>query len=213
MEHSFWHNKWENNQIGFHEPQGNALLLAHASTLLKAANPRIFVPLCGKSKDVGWLASKGCEVVGAELSAIAITQLFDDLNITPKVTKLEHTTVYQGLNITVFQGDIFALSASDIGNITGIYDRAALVALPQSLRERYGAHIRAITDNAPQLLITFEYDQRQLPGPPFSVNEALVSSLYNDYYEITLLSATSLEGGLKGKVDATNLAFHLIPRR
>ncbi|NDV90989.1 thiopurine S-methyltransferase [Alteromonas sp. 345S023] len=212
MEHSFWHSKWESNQIGFHEPQGNALLLAHASTLLQPANPRVFVPLCGKSKDVGWLASKGCEVIGAELSALAITQLFDELNITPKVTELKHTTLYQGLNITVFQGDIFSLSANDIGNITGVYDRAALVALPQSLRERYSAHIRAITDNAPQLLITFEYDQTQLPGPPFCVSESMVSSLYNDYYEIALLSATTLEGGLKGKVDATNLAFHLIPR-
>lgn len=212
MEHSFWHSKWENNQIGFHEPQGNELLVAYADTLLQHSSPRIFVPLCGKSKDVGWLASQGCEVIGAELSSIAISQLFEELAITPTVTERGHTTVYQGGTITIFQGDIFSLTADDIGSITGIYDRAALVALPQPLRERYSAHISDITANAPQLLITFDYDQALLPGPPFCVNQEMVSTLYGGNYEVELLSATPLEGGLKGKVDATNLVFQLTPK-
>ena len=216
MEHSFWHSKWQKNEIGFHEPKGNVLLVKYASFLLgddssNSSLKRIFVPLCGKTRDIGWLLSQDCEVVGAELSEVAVVQLFEELDAKPTVTTTSNGKVYAKDGLTVYVGDIFKLTSNDLGDITGVYDRAALVALPSPLREQYAAHLMAITQCAPQLIISFEYDQNEMPGPPFSVNEKTVDSLYAGDYDIKRLERSVLEGGLKGKVDADNLVFALNP--
>ncbi|KXJ61938.1 MAG: thiopurine S-methyltransferase [Alteromonas sp. Nap_26] len=216
MEHSFWHSKWQNNEIGFHEPKGNALLVKYADTLLGgdsdlASEQRIFVPLCGKTRDIGWLLSKGASVVGAELSETAVQQLFEELGETPEISSTSKGKVYSKGELTIFVGDIFALTAQDIGLVTGVYDRAALVALPDGLREKYSTHLVSLTNNAPQLVISFEYDQSVMTGPPFSVDENTVSTLYSQNYHISLLERSTLEGGLKRKVAADNLVFHLQP--
>lgn len=214
MEHSFWHSKWQKNEIGFHEPEGNALLVKYASFLFGDDSPstslkRIFVPLCGKTRDIGWLLAQGCEVVGAELSEVAIIQLFEELGVEPTVTTTSNGKIYAKDGLTIYVGDIFKLTSSDLGDVTGIYDRAALVALPSPLREQYAAHLMAITQCAPQLIISFEYDQNEMAGPPFSVNEKSVDSIYSADYNIQRLERSVLEGGLKGKVDADNLVFAL----
>ena len=214
MEHSFWHSKWQKNEIGFHEPEGNALLVKYSSFLIGDNSPsssssRIFVPLCGKTRDIGWLLAQGCEVVGAELSEVAITQLFEELGVEPTIFTSTNGKVYAKDGLTVYVGDIFKLTSSDIGNVTGVYDRAALVALPSPLREQYSAHLIEITQCAPQLIISFDYDQNEMAGPPFSVNEKTVDSLYSADYNIQRLERSVLEGGLKGKVDADNLVFAL----
>lgn len=214
MEHSFWHSKWHNNEIGFHEPTGNALLVKYSDVLLgpnsdEASQKRIFVPLCGKTRDIAWLLSKGCQVVGAELSEVAITQLFDDLDIAPTVKSSSKGKVYSAPNLTIFVGDIFSLRRDDIGKVTGVYDRAALVALPDDLRRKYANHLVDITHNAPQLVITFDYDQSELPGPPFCVNDEMVADLYASNYSILQLERSNVEGGLKRKVKADSLVFKL----
>ncbi|MCG7654787.1 thiopurine S-methyltransferase [Alteromonas sp. Cnat2-8] len=214
MEHSFWHSKWQKNEIGFHEPAGNTLLMKYASSLLShnyasSSLTRVFVPLCGKTRDISWLLSQGSEVVGAELSEIAIIQLFEELGVTPTVTTSTNGKVYTKDGLTVYVGDIFKLTSRDVGDVSGVYDRAALVALPSPLREKYAAHLMAITKCAPQLIISFEYDQNEMAGPPFSVNEKTVDALYSAAYNIKRLERSTLEGGLKGKVDADNLVFAL----
>ena len=214
MEHSFWHSKWQKNEIGFHEPEGNALLVKYASFLFGDDSPstslkRIFVPLCGKTRDIGWLLAQGCEVVGAELSEVAIIQLFEELGEEPTVTTTSNGKIYAKDGLTIYVGDIFKLTSNDLGDVTGIYDRAALVALPSPLREQYAAHLMAITQCAPLLIISFEYDQNEMAGPPFSVNEKTVDALYSVDYNIQRLERSVLEGGLKGKVDADNLVFAL----
>ena len=214
MEHSFWHSKWQNNEIGFHEPKGNALLIKYSYVLLgpdsiEASQKRIFVPLCGKTRDIAWLLSKGCQVVGAELSELAISQLFDDLDLTPAVKSSSKGKVYSAPNLTIFVGDIFALRRDDVGEVAGVYDRAALVALPDGLRQKYTKHLINITHNAPQLVITFDYDQSKLPGPPFCVNEEMVVEMYASNYSISQLERANVEGGLKKKVKADSLVFSL----
>ncbi len=217
MEHSFWHSKWQKNEIGFHEPEGNALLVKYASFLFGDDSPstslkRIFVPLCGKTRDIDWLLAQGCEVVGAELSEVAIIQLFEELGVEPTVTTTSNGKIYAKDGLTIYVGDIFKLTSSDLGDVTGIYDRAALVALPSPLREQYATHLMAITQCAPQLIISFEYDQNEMAGPPFSVNEKTVDALYSADYNIQRLERSVLEGGLKGKVDADNLVFQLLAK-
>jgi thiopurine S-methyltransferase len=198
MEPNFWQKKWEANEIAFHESKANPLLLQHFKQLSVKKGSRIFLPLCGKTLDISWLLSNGYRVAGAELSKIAIEQLFTELGVIPEISIHNELYLYSASNINIFVGDIFNLSASTLGQIDAIYDRAALVALPKEMRNQYSTHLMAITNNAPQLLICYEYNQNLLEGPPFSIHKEEVKQHYNAIYNLTLLDSQNLEGGLKG---------------
>jgi thiopurine S-methyltransferase len=199
MEHNFWLDRWQTHQIGFHLADANPLLVKHFKALALPAGSRIFIPLCGKTLDIAWLLSQGYRVAGAELVEMAIVQLFDELGVPPNITKVGNLKRYSAHNIDVFVGDIFELTADMLGAVDATYDRAALVALPSEMRAGYTAHLKTITQHAPVLLITFEYDQALVPGPPFSVNAAEVKTHYAD---ATLLECNDLPGGLKGQYPA-----------
>ena len=187
MDKEFWHNLWENNQIGFHLNEVNELLLKYFDNLNLSKASTIFVPLCGKSLDIPWLLSKGHKVVGIELNEGAIKELFKSMKITPEVSQDNSMIVYKSENITIFVGDIFDLSYEQTGHIDVIYDRAALVALPEQMRVQYTAHILNITKSAPQLLISLEYNQSLRDRAPFSVTKDEISDHYKEHYKISLL--------------------------
>jgi len=207
MQASFWHNKWEENQIGFHLPEANPLLVKYFSALKLTQGSRIFLPLCGKSLDIAWLLALGYQIAGAELSAIAIDDLFRRLDLTPKITQKNSITHYSAPNIDIFVGDIFDVTPEILGKVDAIYDRAALVALPVEMRKKYSAHLITLTQHietpAPHLLISFAYDESLHAGPPFSVGADEVNAHYYASYDITLLASEKVEGGLKGKCPAT----------
>jgi len=198
MDPDFWHLRWRENRIGFHQAAANAMLVKHIDALDLQAGARIFLPLCGKTNDIGWLMSQGYRVAGAELSRLAIDQLFQDLGLTPEITELGALTRFSAANIDIFVGDILALTADLLGPIDASYDRAALVALPRDMRARYADHMARITANAPQFLICFEYDQSLMTGPPFSVNADEVARVYAAQYRLTDHDAADVAGGLKG---------------
>jgi len=198
MDPDFWHLRWRENRIGFHQAAANAMLVKHIGALDLQAGARIFLPLCGKTNDIGWLMSQGYRVAGAELSRLAIDQLFQDLGLTPEITELGALTRFSAANIDIFVGDILALTADLLGPIDASYDRAALVALPRDMRARYADHMARITANAPQFLICFEYDQSLMTGPPFSVNADEVARVYAAQYRLTDHDAADVAGGLKG---------------
>ncbi|WP_308367191.1 MULTISPECIES: thiopurine S-methyltransferase [unclassified Microbulbifer] len=202
MDHDFWLQKWEGNDIGFHEHEANPALVDNFRELSLEKGARIFLPLCGKTLDIAWLLSKGCHISGAELSTVAIEQLFAELGVEPQISDLGRIKHYNTENVDIYGGDIFDLSAEILGSVDAIYDRAALVALPGKMRSRYTVHLMEITRKAPQLLITFVYDQTLLPGPPFSVTDAEVSNHYSDYYQLKLLEIKDVPGGLKGQCPA-----------
>lgn len=212
MEHNFWLDRWQTNQIGFHLPDANPLLVKHLSALQLAKGARVFIPLCGKTLDITWLLSQGYRVVGAELVEMAIVQLFNELGVPPNITTVGELKRYSAHNIDIFVGDIFDLTADLLGAVDATYDRAALVALPGEMRVRYMAHLKAITHRAPELLITFEYDQSLVPGPPFSVDAAEVKTHYGD---ATLLECNDLPNGLKGQYPAKEATWLVgcAPRR
>ena len=142
--------------------------------------------------------AQGLEVVGAELSENAIEQLFEELGVSADIAETDRFKIYSAEQISIFVGDIFALTAEDMGAIDAIYDRAALVALPDEMRAAYAKHLPLITDAAPQLLINFDYDQSEMAGPPFSVPETIVRALYGETYTISKLASAPVKGGLKG---------------
>ena len=116
-------------------------------------------------------------------------------------------------NIDIFVGDVFDVSKSTLGPVTAVYDRAALVALPEETRGRYAAHLVEITANAPQLLITFVYDQCLMEGPPFSLNAAEVDERYGESHAATSVECTDIPGGLKGICPAKTQVWLLKSRR
>lgn len=198
MDPDFWHRRWRENRIGFHQLTANAMLTRHIGALGLAEGARIFLPLCGKTRDIGWLIAQGFRVAGVELSRIAIEQLFRDLGLSPEITDMGALTRFSAENIDIFVGDIFALCPDILGPVDASYDRAALVALPAEMRPRYAAHMAGITGDAPQLLICFEYDQALMSGPPFSVDTEEVARLYGTYFTLTDHDAAPVAGGLKG---------------
>lgn len=203
MDADFWHQRWKRGEIGFHEGRANAALVAHLDRLDLPRGSRIFVPLCGKTLDIAWLLAQGYRVAGVELSSIAIGELFTALELAPEVRPTGALTHYGAKNIDIWVGDIFDASGEILGAVDAVYDRAALVALPEAMRGRYAAHLTAITHTAPQLLITYEYDQRLYDGPPFSVREDALKRLYAENYRLEPVKKEWIAGGFKGQVDAS----------
>lgn len=209
MEASFWHARWKGNDIAFHQATANPFLVRYLHKLTLPKGARIFLPLCGKTLDISYLLAQGYRVVGAELSELAIQQLFAEFNVEPKVTEYSNLKSYSSNNVEIFVGDIFKLDEETLGEVDAVYDRAALVALPAAMREQYTHHIQTITQQAPQLLICFEYDQSVLNGPPFSVSHEEVQQHYAATYSLKLLETADVEGGLKGKCPAQEHIFLL----
>jgi thiopurine S-methyltransferase len=211
MQANFWHQKWQKNEIGFHLSDANPLLVKYFSKLQLKKGARVFLPLCGKTLDIAWLLAQGYRIAGAELSAIAIEDLFKSLNLTPNIKKTGEVSHYSAANIDMFVGDIFKVSSAMLGAVDAVYDRAALVALPDEMRKLYTAHLQTLTNQAPQLLICFEYDQALHAGPPFSISADEVKQHYQASYDISLLASEDLAGGLKGQTPAVENVWWLKP--
>ena len=200
MNPEFWHKRWQEKRIGFNQSAVNPLLTEYIDHLDLAVGSRIFVPLCGKSIDMVWLAAQGYDVVGVELVETAVQAFFAEQNIQPIVSQhVENPDIkcYQGQlvdgdeqrTITLWAADIFALTSTDLGTIDAIYDKAALIALPADMRPDYSEQIRKVSDNAPQLLITLNYDQSKKDGPPFSINSQQLQQYYGSHYQICKLAS------------------------
>lgn len=188
MESAFWHEKWEKGEIAFHRPDVHPLLTQFWSRVVSQHDGRVFVPLCGKSLDVGYLHSMGHSVIGVELDERAIRELFEEQKLEPEVTEWRGGQCWQARGIRIYQGDFFQLQSADLGDVDAVYDRASLVALPPPMRALYATRMASLMGNAPQLLITFEYDTNQMDGPPFSVTGEEVEQRYGERYDIEELS-------------------------
>jgi thiopurine S-methyltransferase len=212
MDANFWQQKWQKGEIGFHESAVNQLLVANFDKLRLPQGARLLLPLCGKTLDIGWLLANGYRVAGAELSQLAVDALFAELGVVPQITEVGALKHYSAGNIDIFNGDVFALNAALLGQVDAVYDRAALVALPAEVRPRYAAHIRALSHDAPQLLVTFEYDQSLRSGPPFSVTTEEVERLYADGYAQEVVERREVAAAPNGRPAATEVVRYLQPR-
>jgi thiopurine S-methyltransferase len=210
MEANFWLKKWDAQDIAFHQAEANPLLAKHFNALSLRQGSRVFVPLCGKTLDIAWLLATGYSVVGAELSETAIVELFDELGVKPDVVEVGNLKHYAAENIDMFVGDIFELSSATLGAVDAIYDRAALVALPDDMRRQYANHLIQLTTSAPQFVICFEYDQNLMAGPPFSVDANEIAQLYSAAYHLSVIESVEVAGGLKGVCAATETVWLLL---
>jgi len=176
----FWHSKWASNQIGFHLDDVNPLLIEHWHRTEPKREEKIFVPLCGKSEDLVWLATKHNQVHGVELSSIAVRSFFAEHFYTPLVIQLNaHHELYQFDELSIYTGDYFT---APVETYDIVYDRAALVALPEEMRKEYVERLKSLLNPGGRiLLVTLDYEQHEMAGPPFSVPQEEIEQLFAEF--------------------------------
>ena len=199
MDKKYWIGRWERGETGWHEPEVEPALVARFSRLKPT---RVFVPLCGKSRDLTWLASQGHEVVGVEAAEQACRAYFDENKIPFEESRAGAFTLFRGGKVSIFNGDFFDLGPSELGEIGAVYDRGALIALPSDIRTRYAAHLAGLARGSFEFLqIALERIPPDSNGPPFSVSAQEIALLYGKEFEIALLSREKIDMGDKSHTE------------
>lgn len=182
MDAAFWLERWDKKQIGFHQQDFNSYLQTYWSTLQVPESAAVFVPMCGKSRDMQWLRERGHRVIGVELARVAVQEFFEEQALTPHVERVGSLERWEAPGYTLWCGDLFEMTASLLEGVAAVFDRASLIALPPHMREDYVRHMTAIVPAAAAtLLIALTYSQQEMKGPPFSVNEFEIRRLYAGY--------------------------------
>ena len=186
----FWLKRWTDGIIHFHQEKIEAMLARFPAV----TNEVVLVPLCGKTKDMVHFAELGNQVIGAELSLTACESFFVENQIAYERRSIPGFVVFQSKSITIYCGDFFSLPLNLLQNVTLIYDRAALIALPTNLRIRYAELIINIAKNCSNslgsfkiYLISLEYAAKKPDLPPFSVGAAEIEALYGKRFKIEKL--------------------------
>jgi thiopurine S-methyltransferase len=196
---------------GWHLAEVNESLVKHGSHILPADDTcqdyaaRIFVPLCGKTVDMAYLASKqNVEVIGLDGIRLPLEEFATEhpsLQIVPLPAsnsgdKYERLA---GKNISFLKGDYFDLDETAAGGrFDAVWDRASIIAIEPHLREQYVETMsRVIKPGGTLLVSTLERrtgsEEGRNSGPPFSVPEAEVRRLYegqNWVESVTLVEET-----------------------
>ena len=193
MHSDFWHERWSKNEIGFHLDKVNPALAGHWHTMPVDLGSRVLVPLCGKTTDILWLLKQGYQVVGAELSEIALDALAYDIEgefgLAVDKQEVDGLLLYRAAGILLIGGDWFRLTPRDIGPVDVVYDRAALIALPEAMRRDYSEKLFELAPGAPRLLVAVDYDSAAMSGPPFAVSSEEITRLYGDAMHIDVLES------------------------
>ncbi len=188
MHPEFWHERWQAGQIGFHQSVVHPFLEQFWPRLEIAPGGRVYVPLCGKSLDMPWLAERGHGVVGTELSDIAIRDFFSEQGLSFDTRQQGPFRRHAAASYELLEGDALELTPDQLGPVHAAYDRAALIALPPDMRPAYAQGMATLLPpGSPMLLVTLEYPQEMKGGPPFSVEADEVRELYDWSFRIETL--------------------------
>lgn len=202
LDNQLWLKSWRENRMDFHQDVVNPLLVKFWPELQLIKGSRVFVPLCGKSLDMIWLAQQGHAVIGVEISPVAVKAFFQENNLSFVKQKMGSFTLWTHKNISILCGDYFSLKIEDLGKIDSVYDRAALTALPEDIRIRYVAQLRKIVPESIEVfLLTIEdANEDNLPDIPLGVDKE-IQALYSRNYDITLSYAEPIVELYDAKVD------------
>jgi thiopurine S-methyltransferase len=218
MDAEFWHQRWRDGKIGFHQDRVTPLLEKQWDALGLPAGSKVFVPLAGKSLDMDWLAVHGHRVLGVELSELAVRQFFAERGLAPTIGTSRLGEHYTSGAIELIRADVFALDAAALADCAAVYDRAALIALPPDMRKRYAEEPYArLPSGCRGLLITLEYPQHEKDGPPFSVGEAEMHALFDRDWRVEVLERRDIlaeqPGFIAEGVSALHTAVYRLQRR
>ncbi len=188
-----WHSHWTNARPGFHEGRVNPYLQQFFPRFDLQQGGGIFLPLCGKAVDMLWLSEQGFNVIGVELSKVAVESFFEESGLEYECRKTPEFTVYSTAGITIYQGDFMSLESTQLASCKLVYDRASIVAIESFNRAAYKAKMLELIPLAtPMLVVVLDYDQSRMSGPPFSVPVQEVIELYQPEYEVELLQSSEL---------------------
>jgi thiopurine S-methyltransferase len=218
MDRTFWLERWQKREIGFHQPKVQPALVKYWPALNIAKGATVLVPLAGKSLDMIWLAEQGYHVIGVELSELAVEEFFAEQNLTPNVRKVGQFAVSWAGNIELWRGDFFALMPADLPPIAAAYDRAALVAMPDDMQPRYANKLADLVPvGAPILLIGLDYNRNEMKGPPFAIPQSEIRDLLEPHFTVEVLEArdglTKSEHLAKRGITRLEEATYLLRRR
>lgn len=189
----FWLRCWLDGDIGWHHEETNAHLLSHWHQLGVSRGSEVFVPLCGKSRDMAWLVQQGYSVIGVEISPKAVEEFFAEQQLTPVRSAYGEFELYQAPGYRLLCGDIYKLKPEHLKGVTAVYDRASLVALDPHQQQRYA---RLLADILPpviyMLLVSMDYPENEMQGPPYSVPETEVRKLFGDSFKVSKLHTQDL---------------------
>jgi len=190
MDKAFWQERWQRHDIGFHQPHIHEQLKRLWPTLNIPQGSEVFVPLAGKSRDMAWLADQGHHIIGVELSDIAVAEFFEEAELSPEQTSVGAFDIYSAAPFRLYCGDFFDLPAAALSGVRAAYDRAALIALPPHMRVRYAETLsRILPQDACIFLISIEYPEHEIAGPPFSVRQQEIETLFGAHYSIDVLES------------------------
>lgn len=188
MEKDFWLSRWQNGDTGFHQNKVMPLLQKYWPQLNVAAPAKVLVPLAGKTLDILWFSQQNYEVYAVELSDLAIKQFFAEHQLSPSISQDGEFTIYKSGKINFICGDILALKASFFHDFNACYDRAALIALPETMRSQYVQHVYGnLAAGCKTLLLTIDYPQTEMQGPPFAIGDKIVNKLFANLHTISAL--------------------------
>jgi thiopurine S-methyltransferase len=223
MEPDYWLQRWHEGRTGWHHGTVMPLLEKHWPALGATPGSRVLVPLCGKSLDMLWLARQGLHVLGVDLAPTAVTAFLAENDLraqshaAPEGTRHEIQGLATG-GIEIITGDIFDVPDEALAGCTAFYDRAALIALPVRMRERLVREAYAkLATGARGLLITLDYPQAQMQGPPFSVDDAEVHHLFDADWNVETLARRDILADqpsfVEQGVDALHTAVYRLEKR
>ena len=196
MDTDFWHERWKANQIGFHQAEYHPALATFWSQLKLSKGSKVLVPLCGKSLDMLWLLEQGHLVKGVELSELALDAFFAENQLSCVKTQSTHFTHCSADELELLCGDFFKLTKENLADISAIYDRASLIALPTPMRTAYTSQLTALAPvGTKMMLVTLSYPQDQMQGPPFSVEENEVSAHFAQQWQINRVESKDVLSG------------------
>jgi thiopurine S-methyltransferase len=191
MDPAFWHDRWRANDIGFHQPAAHAALKAHWPNLGLPKQSNVFVPLAGKSLDMVWMAERGHQVIGVELSELAVDNFFAERSRAPASLKDTGFTIKRAGPYEIWCGDFFELSMGVTRRVVGVYDRAALVAMPYAMQARYAGKLaELIPCDVPVLLVSLSYDPSEMDGPPFPISRERIFQSFSQHFSVDHLEDT-----------------------
>ncbi|BDZ56426.1 thiopurine S-methyltransferase [Barrientosiimonas endolithica] len=193
MDAQMWEQRWAEGRIGFHQQTVTPQLEQHWPGLGVPAGARVFVPLAGKSLDMVWLVEHGHPVLGVELSQLAIDQFFAERGLQPDVHESAYGVHHVAGHYELIRGDVFDLDLAGLGGCTAVFDRASLIALPAEDRPRYARLFDHLAPGTRGLVVTLDYDQSRMDGPPFSVPEPEVDRLYAPAWQVDRLERSVSE--------------------
>lgn len=185
---NFWLERWREGRTGFHRSEVMPQLQKHWPALEVPRGSRVLVPLAGKTLDMAWLAAQGLRVLGVELSPLAVQAFFAEHGLQPRRHASGCGEHYVAGDIEIIQGNVFDLDDATLAGCAAVYDRAALIALPEPIRRQYAGSVYGrLPAGCRGLMITLDYPPAEMEGPPFAVSPAEVHRLFGPDWQVTAL--------------------------